>query len=134
MATPPPPIPSPETPEPSSEESGQWPVLRVDLRAVKRSLTLQNVATFVGLAALILGAAFGVVSKVGGWWVGDAVAADLRFQDHERRITRVESTVTRVETLAYRNLEEGRARDEWHETGRKPAILTEPLPAKDGGL
>ena len=101
-------------------------------------------ARLSGANVLVLIAVLGVMGTGGksvlGWLVRDAVAQDGGVAAVanavvvlDKRVTVVEQGQSELRALMIRQLEEGRANAVWVQTGRKPEILNEPLPGKDGG-
>lgn len=117
----------------AKEASGQHPAAVADLRSMKRSLSWQN----LGQVVLVIGAVWVGYKVVVASVLNDAIAANPVVVQHTEAIkeikTEMREGLAEQRALSIRQLEEGRARDEWTETGRKPAILSAPLPTKDAG-
>lgn len=118
----------------ADKSPGQTPAVKADLRSMKRSLSWQN----AGQVVLVIGAVWVGYKVVVSAVLNDAIAANPLVVQHGEAIreikTEMREGLAEQRALSIRQLEEGRARDEWHETGRKPAILDAPLPVRDAGL
>lgn len=124
--TTPAPVPSPRPPELDGEDTGQFPVVHADLKAVKRSLSWQNAVQVL----VLLGAAWAVWTFGIAAVVAPAVAESPKVQQLDQRLTTQEKKTERLEDLAIRQLTEQRAIGEWIALGKRSAILDEPLPVK----
>lgn len=115
------------------EESGQHPALAADVRKMGKRMSWET----WGQVAVVIGAMWVGYKVVVSAVLNDAIASNPVVVQHTDAIkeikTEMREGLAEQRALSIRQLEEGRARDEWAETGRKPAILSAPLPPKDAG-
>lgn len=130
LVPPPPELADPMAGDP--EDTGQFPVTKADLRrVVRRGLTLQGLATMLGIAGIFwMVWRFGVLALL-----GEAIAANPVVAQHGEQIRELRGEMKEQRALAIRQLETQLAAAEYVKTGARAPILDAPLPQlePDGG-